>query len=97
MLNRILNLKICTWTNWTESPHYNYITTGQDQKTFGKDIQDKIRSTFDAERKNNLMKKEEFSKHIDQIYVGCGAFQSNFSRVYDFGSISIPNSYSKSL
>jgi hypothetical protein len=42
-------------------------------------------------------KKEELSKHIDQIYVGYGVFQDNFSRVDELGSISSPDSYSKSL
>ena len=42
-------------------------------------------------------KKEDLSKHIDQIHVGYGVFQGNFSRVEDLGSVSPPDSYSKSL
>ena len=42
-------------------------------------------------------KKEELSKHIDQVHVGYGVFQGNFSKVEDLGSISSPDSYPKSL
>ncbi len=44
-----------------------------------------------------FLKKEELSKHIDQIHVGYGVFQGNFSRVEDLGSISSPDNYPKSL
>jgi signal-transduction protein with cAMP-binding, CBS, and nucleotidyltransferase domain len=44
-----------------------------------------------------FQKKEELSKHIDQIHIGYGVFQGNFSRAEDLGSISSPDSYPKSL
>ena len=44
-----------------------------------------------------FQKKEELSKHIDQIHIGYGVFQGNFSRAEDLGSISPPDSYPKSL
>ena len=41
--------------------------------------------------------KDELSKHIDQIHIGYGVFQGNFSKVEDLGSISSPDNYPKSL
>lgn len=42
-------------------------------------------------------KKGELSKHIDQIHIGYGVFQGNFSSVDDLGEISSPNRYPKTL
>jgi Zn-finger nucleic acid-binding protein len=44
-----------------------------------------------------FLKKGDLSKHIEQIHIGYSVFQGNFSRVEDLGSISPPDSYSKSL
>jgi signal-transduction protein with cAMP-binding, CBS, and nucleotidyltransferase domain len=46
---------------------------------------------------SSFQKKDELSKHIDQIHVGYGVFQGNFSRAEDLGSISSADSYPKSL
>jgi len=37
-----------------------------------------------------FLKKGELSKHIDQIHIGYGVFDGNFSKVDDLGSISSP-------
>ena len=42
-------------------------------------------------------RKEELSKHIDQIHIGYGVFQGNFSKAEDLGSISSPEDYPKTL
>jgi CBS domain-containing protein len=44
-----------------------------------------------------FQKKDELSKHMDQIHIGCGVFQGNFSKADDLGSISAPSDYPKSL
>ena len=40
---------------------------------------------------------KELSKHIDQVHIGYGVFQGNFSKVEDLGSISSPDAYPKSI
>ena len=44
-----------------------------------------------------FLKKGELSKHIDQIHIGYGVFDGNFSRVDDLGSISSPSNFPKSI
>jgi signal-transduction protein with cAMP-binding, CBS, and nucleotidyltransferase domain len=44
-----------------------------------------------------FQEKDELSKHIDQIHVGYGVFQGNFSRAEDLGSISSPEHYPKTI
>ena len=44
-----------------------------------------------------FQKKGELSKHVDQIHIGYGVFQGNFSKADDLGSISAPSDYPKSL
>ena len=42
-----------------------------------------------------FQEKDELSKHMDQIHIGYGVFQGNFSRAEDLGSISSPEHYPK--
>jgi signal-transduction protein with cAMP-binding, CBS, and nucleotidyltransferase domain len=44
-----------------------------------------------------FQKKGELSKHVDQIHIGYGVFQGNFSKADDLGGISAPSDYPKSL
>jgi len=44
-----------------------------------------------------FQQKDELSKHIDQIHIGYGVFQGNFSKAEDLGDISSPNNYPKSI
>ena len=44
-----------------------------------------------------FQEKDELSKHIDQIHIGYGVFQGNFSRAEDLGSVSSPEHYPKSI
>lgn len=41
--------------------------------------------------------KDELSKHIDQVHIGYGVFQGNFSKIDDLGSINPPDNYPKSI
>ena len=44
-----------------------------------------------------FQEKDELSKHIDQIHIGYGVFQGNFSRAEDLGSVSSPEHYPKTI
>ena len=44
-----------------------------------------------------FQEKDKLSKHIDQIHIGYGVFQGNFSRAEDLGSISSPEHYPKTI
>ena len=44
-----------------------------------------------------FQEKDELSKHMDQIHIGYGVFQGNFSRAEDLGSISSPEHYPKTI
>jgi CBS domain-containing protein len=58
------------------------------------EIPEKIRCPYCS---SFFLKKGELSKHIDQIHIGYGVFDGNFSRADDLGSISSPSNFPKSL
>ena len=58
------------------------------------EIPEKIRCPYCS---SFFEQKEDLSQHIDQVHVGYGVFQGNFSKTEDLGSISSPDNFPKSI